>query len=383
MTTFARRWNLDSQLLVAIQNNDVPRVHKLFQEGVDTDTRFSINSQQRPALCLCVENNAQDMVQLFVELGVSINQGDSQGLTALHIACSHTYIHLAGLLIKARANVNARTHQNHTPLHLAAMRGSSELVQLLLSHRANVDSLDDDSRTALHYAAGSGNAALVELLLSSGADPSLLDNMGNTPLHYAVDVSGMPAHVVRQLATAHPPAVGILNRNTETPLHIAVRNGRCDAESVLKAALEYGTKEALNAKTSLGHTPLHLAVLDHRINLLRILLTAGADTDTEDHLGHTPLGSAGRDATWGAVALLLAAGARTKRLIHGGMIDSDVQDSGIRALLHDATRQPPKLSSVCRRALTLHLGPASLLALSKTTLPPTWRDFLTYNSINI
>nr|XP_027226841.1 26S proteasome non-ATPase regulatory subunit 10-like [Penaeus vannamei] len=349
MTTFARRWNLDSQLLVAIQNNDVPRVHKLFQEGVDTDTRFSINSQQRPALCLCVENNAQDMVQLFVELGVSINQGDSQGLTALHIACSHTYIHLAGLLIKARANVNARTHQNHTPLHLAAMRGNSELVELLLSHRACVDTLDDDNRTALHYAAASGNADLVELLLSAGADPSLLDNMGNTPLHYAVDVSGMPAHVVRQLASAHPPAVGITNRSTETPLHIAVRNGRCDAESVLQAALEYGTKGQY------------------------------------DFLGSYSVAPCWRDATWGLcvlsscrLVLVLSAS-----FMYGGVIECKYRTQEESSLLHDATRQPPKLSSVCRRALTLHLGPASLLALSKTTLPTTWRDFLTYKSVNI
>lgn len=260
---------------------------------------------------------------------------------------------------------------------------STDLVELLLSHRATVDILDDDNRTALHYAAASSNSDVVELLLSSKSDPSLVDNMGNTPLHYAVDVHGLPSHAVQMLAVAHPAAVGLTNRNTETPLHIAVRNGRCDSESVLKAALESGTKKALNTKSSLGHTPLHLAVLDHRINLLRILLTAGADTDTEDHLGHTPLGSAGRDATWGAVALLLAAGARTKRLIHGGDIESEVQDSGIRALVQDATRNPPRLSSVCRRTLTHHLGPASLLALSKATLPPAWRDFLTYQSVNL
>lgn len=63
-------------------------------------------------------------VQLLVELGVSINQGDSVGLTPLHIACMHGYPDLVGVLLKARANVNARTQQNRTPLHLAAMRGN-------------------------------------------------------------------------------------------------------------------------------------------------------------------------------------------------------------------------------------------------------------------
>ncbi|KAK8724190.1 hypothetical protein OTU49_011260 [Cherax quadricarinatus] len=383
MASVVRRWALDSQLLVAIQNNDVMRAHKLFQAGVDTDIRFSINSQQRPALCLCVENNALDMVQLLVELGVSINQGDSGGLTPLHIACTHSYTNLAGLLIKARANVNARTHQGRTPLHLAAVRGNQDLVKLLLSQEAAVDVVDGDGCTPLHYAAASANSEIVEILLSAHANPETIDNRGNTALHYAVDVNGVKAFTVRILAMVHPVAACITNSGMETPLHIAVKSGRQDAESILAAVVEVGTRAALNSKGPLGHTPLHLAVLEHRLNLLRLLLTAGADTNTEDHLGHTPLVSAARDATWGAVALLLAAGARTKKLIRGGDIENEVRDSGIRALLEEATRQPPCLSSLCRRALTHHLGPGALRALSKATLPSVWQDFLTFQSVSL
>nr|XP_045602866.1 serine/threonine-protein phosphatase 6 regulatory ankyrin repeat subunit B-like isoform X1 [Procambarus clarkii]XP_045602868.1 serine/threonine-protein phosphatase 6 regulatory ankyrin repeat subunit B-like isoform X1 [Procambarus clarkii] len=383
MATLVRRWALDSQLLVAIQNNDVNRAHKLFQAGVDTDIRFSINSQQRPALCLCVENNALDMVELLVKLGVSINQGDSGGLTPLHIACTHSYPHLAGLLIKARANVNVRTHEGRTPLHFAAVRGNQDLVKLLLSHGAVVDVIDGDGCTPLIRAAASANSHIVEILLDAHASPETIDNWGNTALHYAVGVNGVKASTVRILAIAHPPAACITNSGMETPLHIAVRSGRQDAERILAAVVEVGTKSALNTKGSLGHTPLHMAVLEHRLNLLRLLLTAGADTNTEDHLGHTPLVSASRDASWGAVALLLAAGARTKRLIQGGDIENEIQDSGIRALLEEATRQPPHLSSLCRRALTCYLGPSALHAISRATLPSVWRDFLTFQSVNL
>ncbi|XP_042234113.1 serine/threonine-protein phosphatase 6 regulatory ankyrin repeat subunit C-like isoform X2 [Homarus americanus] len=371
-TLASRRWALDSQLLVAIQNNDVNRAQKLFQAGVDTDIRFSINSKQRPALCLCVENNAPDMVQLLVSMGVSINQGDSLGLTPLHITCTQGYPHLARLLINARANVNARTQQGHTPLHFAAMRGNQALVEMLLLHKAAVDIIDSDGCTPLHRAAQSRNSELVEILLNARASPEYVDNQGNTVLHHAVNVNGVKPSTVRILALAHPPAVSATNSCSETPLHVAVRSGRQDSESVLAAVVEIGSRTALNSKGSLGHTALHVAILDHRINLLRLLLTAGADTNTEDHLGHTPLVSAARDASWGAVALLLAAGARTKRLIQGGDIETEIRDSGIRALLKEATRQPPHLSSLCRRALTDHLGPQALTVLSKATLPAHW-----------
>jgi len=383
MKTLVRRWTLDSQLLVAIQNNDVPRAHQLFQAGVDTDTRFSINSQKRPALCLCVENNASDMVQLLVELGVSINQGDSVGLTPLHLACTHGYSDLVGLLLKARANVNARSHQNRTPLHLAAMRGNQAITKMLLSHGANVNVADDDGRTPLHYAVSSANSEIVELLLGSQACPTQVDIHGNTALHYAVDVNGVRASTVKSLSRAFPEAVCIANSGMEIPLHIAVRSGRHDAEDVLRAILEVTTKVALNTQGSLGHTSLHIAVLEHRLKLLQLLLTAGADSNTQDHLGHSPLVSAARDERLGAVALLLAAGARTKQLIQGGVVVSDIHNMGIRALLEEATRQPPRLSGLCRRAITVHLGPAGLPTIEKATLPTVWQEFLTFQSICI
>nr|WBG54459.1 tankyrase-like protein [Austinograea rodriguezensis] len=383
MTALTRRWTLDSQLLVAIQNNDVPRAHQLFQAGVDTDTRFSINSQKRPALCLCVENNASDMVQLLVELGVSINQGDSVGLTPLHLACTHGYPDLAGLLLKARANVNARTHQNRTPLHLAAMRGNQAIMEMLLSRGANVNVVDEDGRTPLHYAVSSANSEIAELLLGAQACSTQMDIHGNTVLHYAVDVSGVRASTIRKLSRAFPGAVCVTNNGMETPLHIAVRSGRHDAEDVLRAVLEVATKVALNTQGSLGHTPLHIAVLEHRLKLLQLLLTAGADTNTEDHLGHSPLVSAARDERLGAVALLLAAGARTRHLIQGGVVESDIHNMGIRMLLEEATRQPPRLSGLCRRVITVHLGPAALPTLEKATLPTIWQEFLTFHSLNI
>lgn len=378
-----RPWTLNSQLLVAIQNNDVPRAHQLFQAGVDTDTRFSINSQKRPALCLCVENNASDMVQLLVELGVSINQGDSVGLTPLHLACTHGYPNLVGLLLKARANVNARNHQNRTPLHLAAMRGNQVITDMLLSHGANVNVIDEDGRTPLHCAVSSANSEIAELLLAAQACPTEVDIWGNTALHYAVDVSGVKASTVQKLSKTFPEAVSVANSGMETPLHIAVRSGRHDAEDVLRAILEVTTKVALNTQGSLGHTPLHIAVLEHHLKLLQLLLTAGADTNTEDHLGHSPIVSAARDENLGAVALLVAGGARTKQLIQGGVVESDIHNMGIRTLLEEATRQPPQLSGLCRRAITVHLGPAALLTIEKATLPSVWREFLTFQSISI
>ena len=54
-------WNLQSQLLVAIQKDDVMRAKELLADGVDCDARFNFGSHRRPALCLCVERDSLDL----------------------------------------------------------------------------------------------------------------------------------------------------------------------------------------------------------------------------------------------------------------------------------------------------------------------------------
>ena len=54
-------WNLQSQLLVAIQKDDVMRAKELLADGVDCDARFLFGSHRRPALCLCVERDSLDL----------------------------------------------------------------------------------------------------------------------------------------------------------------------------------------------------------------------------------------------------------------------------------------------------------------------------------
>ncbi|KAK7070537.1 hypothetical protein SK128_005592 [Halocaridina rubra] len=379
MMLYLQKISVQRQLRVAINDNDVSMAHKLFLGGVDPDIRFSVNCNEKPALCLSVENNAFDLVRLLIERGVSINQRDSDGFTALHISCSQVYPHLAELLLQARANVNAKTNMGQTPLHMAAMRGSWDLVELLLSHGADINALDCDGNAPLHYASQSTNPGILKSLLSAGGSPALVNKAGNTPLHNAVETTAMTSDVIHLLALSYPDALGVQNCRMRTPLHIAVqRYNVLDTECILEVLLKYATREDLNLKGILGHTPLHLAVLENRLSLLRLFLTAGASPDTEDYLGHTPLESAARDASLDAVTLLLAAGANTRHLIKGGEVDSEVQDLEVRYHIRCATREPPPLSRFCRKVLIQYLGPASFRIISETSLPPKWQQFLSF-----
>lgn len=117
-------WTLHSQLLVAIEYNDIPTAKSIFQQGIDPDIRFCIGSHQMPAICLCAERGHYDMAKLFIENGCNVNQMDDCGFAPIHFACNHLCINIVKLLISHKADVNATSNYGHTPLHLAVQQPS-------------------------------------------------------------------------------------------------------------------------------------------------------------------------------------------------------------------------------------------------------------------
>ncbi|KAF2364038.1 Ankyrin repeat-containing domain [Trinorchestia longiramus] len=383
------RWTLSSQLLLAIRTQDVTRASQLLSSGVDVDTKFAINAKRRPALCLSVENNDLAMVQLLLRLGASINQADSTGECPLHIACSRGYCSLADVLLhQARPNVNARTLQGTTALHAAAAQGSLELIEKLLSHGADFNVQDKNGVSTLHLACSGGHSEICSTLLDAGAHAAILDYVNNTPLHYAVSTFGVDVDNIKKLITKCPQALCITNKSGETPLIIAIRSLRHDIkellESILKLALKTMPKIChsviLGHRTVIGHTPLHLAVLEKQISCVRILLAAGAEVDSRDHLGHTPLALASRDGNAELVSLLLSAGASTRTLVSRNVINDDVKDPMLAQMLVDASKQPVKLSSACRETLCRTFGLADELS---SCLPHNWREFLKFERLEL
>ena len=66
-------WNLQSKLLVAIQNDDEVKVKQLLAAGVDCDIRFYSGSIHSPALCLCVERDSFNLGTGFPSALARIN----------------------------------------------------------------------------------------------------------------------------------------------------------------------------------------------------------------------------------------------------------------------------------------------------------------------
>jgi hemoglobin len=139
------------------------------------------------------------------------------------------------------------------------------------------------ARTLLHDASAHANLPMVELLLRLGADADT--DGGHGPLYAVANecrVSG-GGPVVRALVQggAKVDANDCVKRCTA--LHMAARRGNVE---VADALLDCGAD--IEARDSLGETPLRRAVNCDKIEVAALLLSKGADRESKGSKGLTP-----------------------------------------------------------------------------------------------
>ncbi|XP_013399965.1 serine/threonine-protein phosphatase 6 regulatory ankyrin repeat subunit B [Lingula anatina] len=152
------------------------------------------------------------------------------------------------------------------------------------------------SATVLHVAALQGNARAVELLLEAGADPNVTTLevfqitspnpkfwiAKSTPLHLAASVG---QHETARILLKFGAKVDTQDKNGRTPLHLTCmsKESACAADVLLE------NRACLNSMDADGKTPLHYAAMHVEIEMVKRLLSAGADIDFQDHDGLSPL----------------------------------------------------------------------------------------------
>lgn len=140
-------------------------------------------------------------------------------------------------------------------------------------------------RTLLHWACGKGNIKIVELLLQLGADANASSEGGKTPLYCLANEckEAGTGEIVHMLVKCGALVDANENYKHCTPLHMAARRGNVD---VAGALLDCAAN--IEARDSLGDTPLRRAVSCNQVEVAKLLLSRGADKNSKGSKSMTP-----------------------------------------------------------------------------------------------
>jgi hypothetical protein len=174
---------------------------------------------------------------------------------------------------------------------LALMIGSGhsvllEFVQKTLTRDPALIRERYAGRTLLHTASGEGSLTMVELLLRLGADPNAADGGGHTPLYSVgneckVSGGGKVVHALVRAGANVDAHDGVKHC---TALHMAARRGNVE---VAEALLDCGAD--IEARDTLGETPLRRSVNCNKTEVAALLLSRGADRHSKGSKGLTPV----------------------------------------------------------------------------------------------
>ena len=249
-------------------------------------------------------------------------------------------------------NTLAKSHSLF-PLHYAAERSPAELVVWMLS-RTNwkdlVDIFDSNGNSLLHAVCKSNNPesfktcfdrykednkvisdiiarpnnayqtplyiatqnnfqVAVETLLETGADPMTSGPGGLTPIHLAVQKGNMHLlHLLLRKADSNRSELKkLLGKSVSLENGDEIKIMELAPPEAISLLVQFGANPD-SARRETHATPLFQAAHDQNIELIRVLLEAGANPNTQDKTGNMPLMEAIAVGSVDVVAILLDAG---------------------------------------------------------------------------
>ena len=221
-------------------------------------------------------------------------------------------------------------------LHAAVLDDDRDLVEELLAQGEDPNVLECSGWSPLAVAADNGSVAMVEALLRAGASLDLKNpEDGYTALHLSAADGNVEVTEVLLAAALSNNMEGTISSPSARDMAPCSRETECGASSSPSRAAAVNTRKAspapavVEAMNNDGGRPLHLAACYNRVQVMEVLLGAGADVDSRDKGGGTPLFYAAKQDNAEAVMTLLKAGA-----------SPDIKHSCGYGALHVAMRRP-------------------------------------------
>jgi len=277
-------------IIFAAENGDPRVVAALLKAGANPNSSLP---EGQTALMTAARTGDVDTIKLLVETGAKIDAKEQwQGQTALMWAASQNNAGAVRALLAAGADKNERSkllsfpefkwetsgmvvtvlpRGGWTPLMYAARDGAAAAIAALADAKADLNATDPDGTTALMYAITNAHFDTAAVLIEKGADPNVADSTGTTALYSAVDM-----HTMGPMLSRPSPKL-VDTRDASDIVRLLIAKG-ANVNVRLKRPI-IGRHHTPTGDASLGEgtTPLARAAKSNDLQLMKILLDAGAD----------------------------------------------------------------------------------------------------------
>ena len=276
-----------ASLLDAAQNNDVTSAISLVNEGADVNMAYPDGAT---ALHWAAHWGATDLADSLLSEGAAVNAANELGITPIAIACRNGSEAMVETLLRADANAFAVEPSGETVLMSCSRTGLLGAVEKLLAAGAEPNSLETNSgQSALMWAAAEGHTGVVDLLIGAGADVNASSSGRFTPLMFSARSGALK--IARLLLDAGAD----VNATTDeglSPLLVATASLDAITGSDYRLVVDESEHQDLgillidhgadvNQSDQYGMTALHYAVEMDKPRLLKKLLEKGADPNAQ------------------------------------------------------------------------------------------------------
>ncbi|XP_065838491.1 ankyrin repeat domain-containing protein 50-like isoform X2 [Oscarella lobularis] len=252
-----------------------------------------------------------EIAEKLVQLGFDVNEAQGFGKTSLHFS-ARTYFHtlkLAEFLIRNGAKLEVEDERGNTPFLVCATTNKVAFMDMLISKGCNVQAKNKVGRGVLGAACANGEVKMTRKLLEMGFSLFETDYFGRTPLHWAAKYTNKEvaeilvdrgANVEAQDKWGRTPYLDAVRHGCEDVANLFLSKG-CNRHAVdheghgalALACIEksrYAVESFLSRFSNQDlNSVLHLAVLSNSDDTVGLLISNGADIETQDKWGCTPL----------------------------------------------------------------------------------------------
>ena len=246
-----------------------------------------------PNLIKAAAEGKLSSVQYLIEIcGKDKDLRDEYNCTPLHMACENGHLNIVMYLIEVQnADIEANESRSWTPLHFAAKSGFLDIVEYLCEKGANKESKSYSGATPVLRACLHNKLNVVRYLIENqhvydGINPKI----GSYPIHYGCEKGHLP--IVKYFIEQRNVDKELPEKRTGfTPLHLVSFFGH-----LIIARYLVDEKHAnINSLSKKGNTPLMRAATNGKIDIVKFLLSRGADKSIVNQEGETAYSLARND----------------------------------------------------------------------------------------